>query len=99
MKASLFTTLCLVMVLAACGQPVQETAASAEPANDQSETEPMNPTVRTALELVPAARPYIDPQNGRFDYGAARSELGPVEARELRSIWRAALREAQITAN
>jgi hypothetical protein len=98
MKASLITTGCLAIALGACGQPVQETAASAEPANDQSETEPMNPTVRAALVEVPAARPYVDPQNGDFDYDAARSELGAVEARELRLVWQDALREARIHA-
>jgi hypothetical protein len=83
------------MALAACGQPVQGTSASAEPANDQSETEPMNPSVRAALEVVPAARPYVDPQSGRFDYGAARSELGLVEARELRLDWERALSDVR----
>ena len=95
MRRSLFAIGCLVMALAACGQPVQETSASAEPANDQSETEPMNPTVRAALVEVPAARPYVDPQSGDFDYGLARSDLGAINARELRTVWNVVLSEAR----
>jgi hypothetical protein len=95
MRRSLFAIGCLSMALTACGQPVQETAASAEPANDQSETEPMNPSVRAALDVVPAARPYVDAQNGDFDYDAARSDLGAINARELRTVWNVVLSEAR----
>lgn len=98
MKHTLATLAGLSLLLTACGQQVQAESATSETAGE-TEAEASNPTVRVALEVVPAARPYVDPENGRFDYGAARAELGLVEARELRSIWRAALREAQITAN
>ena len=98
MKVSLFTTLCLAVALVACGQPVQNSDASSESANVQSDSESVNRPAIAALEVVPEARPYIDLQNGEpdyFDYGKARSELGAVEARELRASWRDALSAAR----
>jgi hypothetical protein len=92
MKVSLFTTGCLAVALAACGQPVQEsreTADAVEP-TDASDTETFQPEVLEALRHVPAARPYVGPE-GDFDYGVARSELGAVEARALRLEWGQAL--------
>ena len=96
MKASIFTIGCLAMALAACGQPVQEPGAMVE--NAQSESEPMNPSVRAALEVVPDARPYVDPQSGDFDYAAARSDLGRVLAAALRSEWNHALSDVRSNA-
>mgnify|MGYP003675144980 CR=1 FL=1 len=95
MKLSLFTTLCLSVALAACGQPVQEPGATAGTSTltDASDTETFQPEVLEALRHVPAARPYVGPE-GRFDYGAARSDLGAVEARELRAEWEDALSRA-----
>ena len=98
MKLSLFTTLCLSMALAACGQPVQDSGASVETGNSQSDSEPLYSTVGEALEAVPEARPYIDQQNGQsdyFDYGTARADLGAAHARELRAHWRDALSDAR----
>lgn len=55
MKASLFTTLCLVMALAACGQPVEASATSTETTDALEDVTSMNPSVRAALEVVHAA--------------------------------------------
>lgn len=54
--------------------------------------------VRLALEIVPEAKPYVDPQNGNFDYRAARLNLGLVEARKLRAKWDYALSDVRANA-
>jgi hypothetical protein len=92
MRLLLFAVGCLSMALAACGQPVQDSGATAGASTptDANGVEIVQPEVLEALRHVPAARPYVGPE-GRFDYGAARSDLGAVEARELRSAWRDAL--------
>lgn len=58
----------------------------------------MNPSVAKALEIVPEARSYVNPQNGDFDYPKARSEIGAIEARELRSKWTYALSDVRANA-
>jgi hypothetical protein len=87
MKASLFTTLCLVMVLAACGQPVQGPGASVETGNSQSGSEAMRQEVRAALQVVPEARPYVDPQTGSLDLRAAKDDMDESAAYRLIQNW------------
>ena len=108
MKASLFTTLCLAMALAACGQTGQETGVSVEAnvtadgtdvsANsdtvDSAMNDPrFNAEERAILELCVDA-------NGQFDYAIAREayEGNGAKARALRNLWSIAFSDAVVRA-
>ena len=96
MKTSLITTGCLVMALAACGQPVQEPGAAVETNGEET----VSPTqqqraIALALAQVPEAEPYVD-ENGDFDLGKAILEgsMTPTEANALRAEWSRAYADA-----
>lgn len=100
MKHTLAALACLSFLLTACEQQVDAQSAAPETAGE-AEVETLSPTVRAALEVVPAARPYVDLENGPpsyFDYGAARAELGAIVASELETEWENALSDARIHA-
>ena len=51
--------------------------------------------VAKALEQVPASLPYVDLQNGDFDYAAARADMRGLEAKRLEREWNLALSEVR----
>jgi hypothetical protein len=96
MKLSLFTTLCLSMALAACGQPVQEPGATVEATGEETvRPTPQQRAIALALEAVPEAEPYVD-ENGDFSLRDAVLDGGmtPEEARRLRADWAEAYADA-----
>ena len=58
---------------------------------------PFDPEVRRALVQCPAAFPFVN-HRGDFDYGKARSKLGVVSARLLRTAWQMVLGDEIIKA-
>jgi hypothetical protein len=92
MKLFLFTTLCLSMALAACGQPVQESSAPVEASGEETvRLTPQQRVIALAFESVPEAEPYVD-EHGDFNLRDAVLEgsMTPEEARRLRADWAAA---------
>ena len=67
------------------------------PASTTEEVALIRPEVAKALKNVPEAEPYID-EMGRFDYRAARVDLGMAEAKALRNAWNTAISVARANA-
>ncbi|PHS41581.1 MAG: hypothetical protein COA91_02060 [Robiginitomaculum sp.] len=67
------------------------------PASTTEEVAFIRPEVAKALKNVPEAEPYID-EMGRFDYRAARVDLGMAEAKALRNAWNTAISVARANA-